>query len=245
MSKARQQLGRFWLMWGFEAPQWAELAMGRRPPGWADDEDPTTPKHGWQYWATQPVNAQFMEATVRPRLNSTVAGLVAFSRADRWPAFLSLCCPVTRQSSFDSQVFRVLLLRRLWLPLPSSSRACRCGRPLDPSGHHRAACAVAGVLGRRGFAVESAAARVCREAGGRVTTNVRIQDMDIVAPNRFDERRVEVLADGLPPVPRRPSWLWTPLWCLCWAENGEPRPRCADVDGVILEEATRRKAPVP
>ena len=29
--------------------------------------------------------------------------------------------------------------------------------------------------------------------GGRVTTNVRIQDMDIVAPNRLDERRVEVL----------------------------------------------------
>ena len=54
---------------GFEASQWAELAMGHRPPGWVDNEDPTTPKHGWQFWATQPVNAQFMEATVRPRLN--------------------------------------------------------------------------------------------------------------------------------------------------------------------------------
>ena len=39
--------------------------MGRRPPGWADDENPTTPKHGWQYWATQPVNAQFMISLCR------------------------------------------------------------------------------------------------------------------------------------------------------------------------------------
>ena len=52
--------------------------------------------------------------------------------------------------------------------------------------------------GRRGFAVEPAAARTCRGAGGRVTTNIRIQDMDIAVPNRLDERRVEILADGLP-----------------------------------------------
>ena len=73
------------------------------------------------------------------------------------------CCPVAQHTTFDAQVFPVLLLRRLWLPLPSSSRGCRCGRPPDVSGHHRAACAVAVVLGSRGFAVGSAAARVCRE----------------------------------------------------------------------------------
>ena len=32
------------------------------------------------------------------------------------------------------------------------------------------------MLGRRGFAVESAAARVCREAGGRVTLNMMVRD---------------------------------------------------------------------
>ena len=31
---------------GFVVSQWAELATGRRPPGWADDEDPTTQKLG-------------------------------------------------------------------------------------------------------------------------------------------------------------------------------------------------------
>ena len=48
-------------------------------------------------------------------------------------------------------------------------------------GHHRSACAVAGVLGRRGFPLENAAARICREAGGRVRTNVLVRDLDLHA----------------------------------------------------------------
>ena len=112
-------------------------------------------------------------------------------------AALQTCptCPLTR---IDPALFRVLLLRRLRLPLPLSARFCRCGRPLDSRGHHRAACARAGVLGRRGFAVESAAARICREGGARVTTNVMVRDMDLAAPNPGDARRLEIVADGLP-----------------------------------------------
>ena len=87
---------------------------------------------------------------------------------------------------------------QLWLPLPPTSRTCRCGRPLDVLGHHRASCAIVGVLGRRGFALESAAARVCREAGGRVSANVLVRDFDIALPDHVDERRIEVIADGLP-----------------------------------------------
>ena len=81
-------------------------------------------------------------------------------------------------------------MRRFRLPLPLSSRQCRCGRSLDFFGHHRAACSRAGVLGRRGFAVESVAARICREGGTRVATNFMVRDMDL--------RRLEVVADGLP-----------------------------------------------
>ena len=92
------------------------------------------------------------------------------------------CCPTLFHSRFDAQVLRVLLLRRLWLPLPPTTRTCRCGRPLDVLGHHRAACANMGVLGRHGFALESAAARVCREAGGRVSANVFVRDLDIALP---------------------------------------------------------------
>ena len=148
--------------------------------------------------------------------------------------------PSAPHAHFDSQPFLVVLLRRLWLPLPLSSRSCRCGRPLDSSGHHRAACAVAGVLGSRGFTLESAAARVCREAGGRVSTNVRVQDMDLAAPNPLDNRRIEVVVDGLPLFHGAQlavdTTLVSPL-----RRDGTPHPRCANVDGAALDTARHRK----
>ena len=101
-----------------------------------------------------------------------------------------------------TKVFCLLVFCRLCFIFSFSSRVCRCGRPIDLSDHRRAACAVAGVLGSRGFAVGSAVARVCHEAGVRVSTNIRIQDMDIVASTQVDERRVQVLADGLLLFPR-------------------------------------------
>ena len=104
-------------------------------------------------------------------------------------------CPALR---IDSHLFRVLLLRRLRLPLPPVSRTCRCGRLLDPFGHHCAACSRAGVLGRRGFALESVGARICREAGALVSTNVFVRDLDLLAPNVHDARWFEIVAEGLP-----------------------------------------------
>ena len=100
-------------------------------------------------------------------------------------------------SRFPPQLFRVLLLRRLWFPLPLSSRTCLCGRPLDVLGHHRAACSRAGVLANRGFSVESAVARFCREAGARVSTNLFVRDLDLPVA-RHDGRRLEVVVDGFP-----------------------------------------------
>ena len=100
-----------------------------------------------------------------------------------------------RVGANDAQPFRVLLLRRLWLQLPSSVRDCRCGLPL---GFSCAACATAGVLGRRGFALESAAARVCREAGASVSLSGRVQDKDLARPIALDNRLLGIVADGLP-----------------------------------------------
>ena len=139
----------------------------------------------------------------------------------------------------DSQLFLVLLLQRLRLPLPPTSRTCRCGRLLDCLGHHRASCAQAGVLGRRGFAVESAVARVCREAGGRVATNLLVRDLDLpVAVN--DARRLEVVVDGLPlhggAQLAVDTTVVSALHC-----DGTARRGAADRDGVALEEARRRE----
>ena len=71
-------------------------------------------------------------------------------------------------------------------------------------GHHRSACAVSGVLGRRGFAVESAAARICREAGARVMVNVFVRDLDLGVVDRLDARRLEVVTGFRFSV--EPSW---------------------------------------
>ena len=92
----------------------------------------------------------------------------------------------------------MLLLRRLQLPLPLTVRSCQCGHFLDAHGHHRTACARAGVLARRGFSVESVASRICREAGGRVSTNILVRDLDLDLEDPGDARRLEVVVDGLP-----------------------------------------------
>ena len=149
------------------------------------------------------------------------------------------CCPTSFHSRFEAQLFRVMLLRRLWLPLPPTSRSCRCGRPLDALGHHRAACPNVGVLGRRGFALESAAARVCREAGGRVSVNVAVRDLDIGVPNEADARRLEVVADGLPLFHGAQIGVDTTLVSVL-RRNGTPHPRCANEDGAALAAARKR-----
>ena len=52
-------------------------------------------------------------------------------------------------------------------------------------------------MGRRGYALEAAAARICRETSARVVTNCFMRDMNLdVPPN--DGRRLEVVANNLP-----------------------------------------------
>ena len=62
-----------------------------------------------------------------------------------------------------------------WRPRAPSPRSILISSVLsaiDIFGHHRAVCARAGVLGRRGCALESVVARICREAGGRVAQHL-------------------------------------------------------------------------
>ena len=101
--------------------------------------------------------------------------------------------------------------------------------PLWPSrGHHRAACPRAGVWSRRGIAVESAAARICREAGGRVRTNAFVEDLDVPGANLGDGRRLEVVVDGLPLFGGVQLAVDTTLVC---ALHGDGRPRRGAAEG--------------
>ena len=139
--------------------------------------------------------------------------------------------PRDQTCRLEPQPLRVLLLRRLRLPthpLPHpTTRTCRCGRPLD---HHRSACAVVRRLVRRGFPLENAAARVCREAGGRVRTNAFLRDMDSVSINPLDTRRLEVVVDGLPLFGGAQLAVDTTLVCPL-TRDGAAKPRTATMSG--------------
>jgi len=75
-----------------------------------------------------------------------------------------------------SEEFRVLL-RRLRLALPLTPERCRCGGGLDSLGDHRSSGAQVGVLAQRAVPLERAVARICREAGARVATNVVLREL--------------------------------------------------------------------
>ena len=111
-------------------------------------------------------------------------------------------------------------------------RTCRCGRQLDPFGHHRAACSVAGVLGLRVWEPESVGRQ---ERGSRRTflfeTWICSHRMCI---------RLEIVAEGLPLFGGAQLAVDTTLVSAHHCD-GIARPRAAHVDGVALTEARRRK----
>ena len=175
----------------WRCPPWLELSES--PPVLEVDPEPNQPKVGWQ---RQAVEQAFIQNEAWPTLDDSARALMRSQHGPLASAPFTVL-PASRVMRIEGQSFRLLLCRRLRFPLHLSLRTCRCGRQLDSFGHHGAACQVAGVLGRRGFPLECAAAQVCREAGARVTTNMLVRDMDLGHFDALDARRLEVVADGL------------------------------------------------
>ena len=223
---------------GIELPSWSELANGARPlpsRGHAEDQ----PRHGWQREVSKKVEQHFKDSRLLPTMTEPEQALLR-SQGGPLAAAPFTCCPTDRLFRIEPQCFRVLLLRRLRLPLPLSQRTCRCGRPLYIFGHHCAACAAASVLGRRGFAIESVVARICREGGARVTANMFVRDMDLQDFDRLDGRRLEVVADGLPLFGGAQLAIDATL-VSALKRDGTARARTATMDGAALIDARRRK----
>ena len=84
------------------------------------------------------------------------------------------------------------------------------------------------------------AARICREGGARVATNVMIRDLDLLAPGIHDERRLEIVAEGLPMFGGAQLAVDTTLVSALRCD-GSARPRAAREDGVALTKARERK----
>ena len=77
---------------------------------------------------------------------------------------------------------------------------------------------------------------VCREAGARVSLNVRVQDMDLALPDAC----LEIVADGLPLFQGAQLVVDTfPVSVL--RRDGVPRQRSTTQDGVALMTTRRRK----
>ena len=123
---------RSWKPWGratrrFAMQGWSPL-LGKI---WLSTERRKMMRNSTQ--TAECVDTQFVATNVWPILTNQEKALM---RSQTGPlSSLPFTVPVC--SSFDACTF------------PSPSRQCRCGRPLDACGHHRSACAVAGVLGRR------------------------------------------------------------------------------------------------
>ena len=98
-----------------------------------------------------------------------------------------------------------------------------------------------GFLGGGGFVLESVVARVCREGGARVTTNMFVRDLDLDVPNAAKTAgRLEVVADGLPLFGGVQLAIDTTLVSPLHSNGSEWRG-AGDRDGVVLEAARRRK----
>ena len=224
---------------GWEPPTWAAIASSQTqaptPPP-APAEGPFA--RGWQHKASTTAHARLKAELFNAIPPASQALVTSQSGPFASRAFTTI--PYTNDFAYPSHLFRILLLRRLRLPLPLFARTCRCRRTFDSLGDHRAACAQSGALRSRGGPLERAAARVCREAGARVTTHTRLADLNVQHVQHIDDRRIDVIANGLA--------LWggaqlavdatlvSPL-----TRAGEPRRRAGRFAGAALTDARKAK----
>ena len=126
---------------GFEPPTWHALAKGTRPPPPSPEDFEQGFRTVWQHEASSRVERSHRDTQLFPRM-----GEASRSQAGPGAGLAFSTCPTCRVTALESNVFRMILLHRLQMPLPLTVRTCRCGRPLDAYGHHRAACARVGAM---------------------------------------------------------------------------------------------------
>eukprot|EP00434_Breviolum_minutum_P043514 symbB.v1.2.038794.t1/scaffold6177.1/size20301/1 len=125
---------------GWEPPTWAAIASSQTqapaPPP-APAEGPFA--RGWQHKASTTAHARLKAELFNAIPPASQALVTSQSGPFASRAFTTI--PYTNDFAYPSHLFRILLLRRLRLPLPLFARTCRCRRTFDSLGDHRAACA--------------------------------------------------------------------------------------------------------
>ena len=179
---------------GYAVPSWDE-AISTVPGPQPQPDEPADFLRGWQRRASHACDERALETHLADLSPASRALLLSQAGPHAARAFTVL--PTSDDVAIPDSHFRVLLLRRLRMPLPLGPRNCSCRGMLDAYGDHRAACSTSGVLASRALPLERAIARVCQEAGARVGRNVALAAMNIDVPVH-DARRIEVVCNGLP-----------------------------------------------
>ena len=109
----------------------------------------------------------------------------------------------------------------------------------DARGDHFAACMRSGRVKLRAHPVENVVAQICREAGARVRQNVLLRDLNVSVSSR-DERRIEVIASGLPVLGGAQLAVDVTLRSVL-SRDGAHRPNADWKDGACAEAARRDK----
>ncbi|CAK0830299.1 unnamed protein product, partial [Prorocentrum cordatum] len=220
-------------------PTWQEVWDGARPE--QTEPEPGEWKHGWQYHASAARERRYREEVVLPSLTDDQQWMLD-SQGGRCGGRHLALIPSTPESTFTPERFRALLQRRLRLPLDATASRCNgrsCQAHLDERGDHRAACPRSGRLLKRGAPIERMWARVCREAGGRVRTDVFLRDMNLPGIAANDGRRIEVVANGLPAYHGRQLAIDA---CIVSPLRATGRPIARRLrPGLALKRARRRK----
>ena len=202
-----------------EAPSWSTLAESEEVV-FAEEPEPHEPKIGWQQRAVKSLHKE----NYWPRLTDEGKALMH----SRHGPFASAPFTAVPGSTFKGHSVPTppLALPPILTHLPMWPPT----RPFWPPSW----CAEAGVLGKRGFPLQ------CAAAGARVTTNAFIRDLDLGEFNRLDGRRIEVIADGLSLWQGAQLAIDTTLVSpLHW--DGSARRGAATRPGMALEQARRRK----
>ena len=151
---------------GFEVPSWSDVAGGLRPPDRdPEDHEPGGSRKGWQHEASGRVEQDFRESLFTGMTASDRA--LARSQSGPGAGVAFSASPSSILTRIEAPLFRVLVQRRLRLPLPLSHRICGCGLSIDSLGHHRAACSRTGAFGKKRI---RSGKRTCKGLQGSMRT---------------------------------------------------------------------------
>ena len=182
-----------------------------------------------------------LEMLAKPGRRSHTRVLCARSSPCTWGAWAGVCGPGTPRCILGVMGGHAAGARRSPSghargPSPPTALAVAF---LDDLGDHRPACAQVGTLARQVGLLERAAARICKEAGARVATNVALRDLNLDVP-AADGRRIEIVANGLP--------LWQGAQLAIDAtivspvkRDGSARPGADSEPGLALAQVLDRK----